>query len=487
MFNPQIRHHIKCLRTLRRKTKKHFTESNLKRLIYAEDTLLNLIFKAKLDYESDLINSYIQSTNPNIFRYIKNLTKSHSLPTSLHMDLIVFEEDFDKANAFNEYFHSVFTQSSFILPDINDLPSVSDSLLDITFTLEEVYQALISLQPNKASGPDSIGPRILKNCAAPLTTPVHHFFVLSLNSHSIPGDWKQHTIIPVYKSGDKSTLKNYRPISLLCSISKLLESLIYNKIIEFMRKSISCHQFGFQKHKSTLQQLLLYFNDLCISKSPVDTIYLDFTKAFDSISHNKLLLKLWSIGINGNLWQWFACYLNNRIQCVSVNNCLSTPLPVISGVPQGSILGPLLFLIYINDLPLAVTSSKLLLFADDAKCYKTIHNLPDIHSLQLDLNSLTNWSHTNHLFFKTSKCNSIRFKPNSGALDEDPYRIDNCEVSKKVSHRDLGIIFSANMSWSCHYEHIVSKAYRALGLLRRSFKCSNSITTKKALYLAIYC
>ena len=141
-----------------------------------------------------------------------------------------------------------------------------------------------------------------------------------------------------------------------------------------------------------------------------------------------------------------------------------------------------MFLIYINDLPLAVTSSKLLLFADDAKCYKTIHDLPDIHSLQLDLDSLTNWSHTNHLFFKTSKCN---FKPNSGTLDEDPYRIDNCEVSKKVSHRDLGIIFSANMSWSCHYEHIVSKAYRALGLLRRSFKCSNSITTKKALYLYI--
>ena len=145
-------------------------------------------------------------------------------------------------------------------------------------------------------------------------------------------------------------------------------------------------------------------------------------------------------------------FLNNRIQCVSVNNCLSTPLPVISGVPQGSILGPLLFLIYINDLPLAVTSSKLLLFADDAKCYKTIHNLPNIHSLQLDLDSLTNWSHTNHLFFKTSKCNSIRFKPNSGALDEDPYRIDNCEVSKKF----LIVILGSFSQQTCHGHVIMS-------------------------------
>ena len=160
-------------------------------------------------------------------------------------------------------------------------------------------------------------------------------------------------------------------------------------------------------------------------------------------------------------------------------------MPVISGVPQGSILGPLLFLIYINDLPPAVTSSKVLLFADDAKCYKTIHNLSDIHLLRLDLDSLTNWSHTNHLFFKAAKCNSIRFKPISGVFEGDPYSIDGCKVSKKVSHRDLSIIFSADMSWHCHYEFIVGKAYKVLGLLRRTFKCSNSILIKKVLYLYI--
>ena len=401
------------------------------------------------------------------------------------MDSTVFEHDLDKANAFNKYFHSVFSHSTYTLPDNNELPSASDLLSDITVSSDEVHQALISLQPNKASGPDNIGPRILKNCAASLTLPLRHLFLLSLNSKTIPGDWKEHTIIPVFKSGDKSSLKNYRPISLLCSISKVLESLIYNKVVKCIGKSISSHQFGFQKHKSTLQQLLLYFNDLCISNNPTDTMYLDFTKAFDSVPHNELLLKLWSTGITGNLWKWFECYLKNRIQRVSVNNCLSTPLPVISGVPQGSILGPLLFLIYINDLPPAVTSSKLLLFADDTKCYKTHHNLSDCNFLQLDLDSLTSWSHTNHLFFKASKCISIRFKPNSETSEGDPYSIDGCEVSKKVSHRDLGIIFSTDMSWSCHYDHIITKAYRALGLLRRSFKCTNSIMTKKVLYLRI--
>ena len=144
------------------------------------------------------------------------------------------------------------------------------------------------------------------------------------------------------------------------------------------------------------------------------------------------------------------------------NNYLSSPLPVISGIPQGSILGPLLFLIYINDLPPAVTSSKVLLFADDAKCYKTIHNLSDISLLQLDLDSLTNWSHTNHLLFKAAKCNSIRFKPISGVLEGGPYSIDDHEVPKEVSHYDLGIIFSADISWHCHYEFIVGKAYKVL-------------------------
>ena len=173
--------------------------------------------------------------------------------------------------------------------------------------------------------------------------PCHHLFTLCLQSCCIPLEWCIHSISLVFKCGDKSMVRNYRPISLLCNISKVLERLIYDGIIDTVSKYIVDSQFGFLQHRSTLQQLLIYFEDIfhaLSEKASVDVIYLDLSKAFDSVQHNELLVKL---------WQWFQFYLSNRSQFVKINGQLSEPLPVISGVPQGSIFGPILFLIYINE------------------------------------------------------------------------------------------------------------------------------------------
>ena len=177
---------------------------------------------------------------------------------------------------------------------------------------------------------------------------------------------------------------------------------MYNKVIDHFTNHFSNHQFGFQLYKSTLQQLLIYFNDLITSKNTTDVIYLDISKAFDSVSHNKLLNKIWSMDTIKPLWSWFYSYLTGRYQCIRINNCVSELLPVLSGVPQGSILGPLLFIIYINYLPNYIHFSNVLIFADDTKCYKHISNNTDANLLQSDLESLSKWSTDNDLIFNSA-------------------------------------------------------------------------------------
>ena len=227
-------------------------------------------------------------------------------------------------------------------------------------------------------GIDGISPKVLKHCALALFKPLHHLFLLSLSQHYLPKDWRSHLIIPVFKSGDKSSVRNYCPISLLCSVFKVLEKLVYDKIIHFVSLSLSPTQFGFRPNHSSIQQLLVFLKailDSSTSNSHADVVYLDFKKAFDSVSHNELLVKLWSFGITGNMWKWFKAYLSCRSQQVSLSRCVSDPLPVISGVPQGSILGPLLFLIFVNDIPSFVDYSLIFLFADDAKCLKQVSSI----------------------------------------------------------------------------------------------------------------
>ena len=192
---------------------------------------------------------------------------------------------------------------------------------------------------------DCIGPKLLKSCAVALYVPIHHVFSLSITNHVIPSEWKCHSIIPMHKSSDRSQVTNYRPISLLCVISKVLGRIVYAHLkFILMNTILADSQFCFRHQHSTTQQLLVFLNKVhyCLnSNASCDVTYLDFHKAFDSVSHNELLIKLWNIGITGNLWLWIKEYLSDRHQRVCIDGCYSSSLPVISGVPQGSILGPL--------------------------------------------------------------------------------------------------------------------------------------------------
>ena len=486
-ITPTVQHDINCFRPLKKKYKSHATQYNLTKLLSAESLLEDKLKLAKSSYENNLSHKLANSESNKIYAYIYSLSSKHSLPPLMHFDSLSATTDSVKASLFNNYFYSIFTRSSFVLPTIDELPSVDSLISDISISDSDVYSELTKLDTSKAMGIDNIGPKILKFCAPALYLPIHHLFSLSLSHQCLPAEWCIHSIVPVFKSGDRTSIINYRPISLLCTISLVLERLIYNKVLAVASNRISSFQFGFTKNRSTVHQLLLFINQFFSSfgqKVQTDVIYLDFRKAFDSVPHNELLLKLWLFGITGNLWLWFKAYLTSRKQLVSVNHCFSTTLPVLSGVPQGSILGPLLFLIYVNDLQLSASSSSLLLFADDTKCFNMVYSPSDSLVLQQDLTSLFNWSNHWKLSFNELKCILIRFSASHPAVNVS-YFLNQHQLSATNSHKDLGIIVSSNLDWTDHYNYISDQAHKTFGLPRRTFRNCNSTYAKKILYLSL--
>ena len=215
----------------------------------------------------------------------------------------------------------------------------------------------------------------------------------------------------------------------------------------------------------------------------VTSFYLDYKKAFDSVVHNRLLCKLWEYGIHGDLWQWCCAYLTNRRQCVRVGGESSCFLPVISGVPQGSLLGPLFYIIFINDLFTTIHEARVLAYADDTKLLMIIHGLLDSATLQVDLNKVSEWSSFCELSLNPLKCSHVNYHFNK-TLSCNEYFINNDAVSTKDQVKDLGIIFSSNLQWNSHYKFIISKAYKMFYFLSRIFTYP-SVIARRRLYLTL--
>jgi hypothetical protein len=334
-----------------------------------------------------------------------------------------------------------------------------------------VQEVLNKLDVKKAYGPDGIPPIVYNKCASILTPSITLMLNLSLNSGVIPMEWKMANVVPVHKKGDKANVANYRPISLLPVISKVLERCVHTYLYGIIKNDIIENQHGFTKRKSTNTQLVEFYDGVYSNADngiQTDVVYLDLSKAFDSVPHNFLILKLKAFGVNGQLLNWFINYLDNRKQKVILDGHSSDYVNVISGVPQGSILGPLLFNIYINDMSKVITSqnSHLFLYADDSKLCSQITCLNDCFALQSSINELYNWSNIWGMRFNHSKCCILSFKSSPNKIIHNYYMNAN-KINRSNCYEDLGILVSDNLKWDDHICKIVNKANKRLGLIKR--------------------
>ena len=484
-YNYEIRCAIHKVRSLRRRINSKATNYQLDKLSLMERDLQSLIASAKESYLSTMVSRF--NNRPGVlFSYLSRLSKATGIPEVVHFGDLAASTPRDKANLFNTFFHSVLTTSNYCLPPLTELPAPSTQLHHLTVSADDVFKKLMNLDTSKAAGIDNLHPTIIKLCAGPLLSTITSLYSTCLMYHTMPMQWKVHKISPVYKSGDRSNVCNYRPISLLCILSKVLESLVYDKIIQFIRPKLSKSHFGFLQQRSCQTQLLSFFADIYSGiegKKEVDVLYFDFKKAFDTVPHQELLYKLWLIGITGPLWLWFKCYLTDRLHLTCIDGECSQCLEVTSGVPQGSVLGPLLFLVYVNDIPDRI-SSTIYSFADDMKFLRVLSSFTDRVLLSSDLSSLTNWCVEWNINLNVSKCSHITFSLLHNST-KSSYHIDGLLLDQVETQRDLGVIVSQDLSWSTHYRKICSKAYQTLHMLRRNIPNTADTGLKRVLYLTL--
>lgn len=392
---------------------------------------------------------------------------------------------------FSEYFFSTFLSSD--PNESSDLPpNVSDSretecthdINNIEVREEEVLKLLLNLDTSKSAGPDDLSPIFLTGCAKSIYVPISLLFSKSMSEGTLPKIWKSAFVSPIHKKGSKTEVVNYRPISKLCIIAKLFERIVYNQIYAALRHSFSVTQHGFLKGRSTASNLVL-LNDILTeamdSGFQVDVIYTDYSKAFDRIDHRLLLSKLYLIGIRGDLLRWFSSYIRNRSQAIVINNYISSWISVPSGVPQGSLLGPLLFLIFVNDIENCFQNSQLLSFADDMKIFRVIKSIDDVAKLQSDLMRLENYCVANKLDLNPSKCSVTTFTRKRNPIPSS-YILKHKSLQRSSVVRDLGVLHDSKLLFDKHVDAIISKASRSLGFIMRSSASFTRAKTFKVLY-----
>ena len=500
----KIKNHIRKRKRYYRKFKQTANISFFEKYKTIRNKIVSEIRKSKKDYfeKLDTVLS-TETANSKLFwktaKQVLKLNKASSGIPTLIMNNEYAENDLSKANMLNRFFTSqtIVDDSNSTLPAIN---RPECSMNQINISIQDVSDVLANLNTYKASGPDLLSPRLLKEGSNVLAEPLTILFNSSLAKCHFPNVWKDANVTPIFKKDDKSSPTNYRPISLLSSIGKVMERCIHKYLYNYAitNELISPLQSGFKQGDSTNFQLLHTYHSFCEAVDrgkEVRVVFCDISKAFDRVWHKGLLHKLSCIGCSNPIVKWFSSYLSNRRQRVVFNGVSSDWSTIHAGVPQGSILGPLLFLIYINDIVKDI-DSEIRLFADDTSLYIVIDApntaLTAANIINNDLNRISIWADDWLVRFNANKTIALLLSRKVIPVHHPHLLMNGTIITEQQSHKHLGIIFSKACTWSEHIDEISKKAWVRLNLLRPlkfriSRKALERMYTSFILPLLEYC
>ena len=441
----------------------------------AEKQVKRMIRSAKRKFEKKLAEGGKKdgAAKRKFYAYVKMRTKSRpSIGPLKDRAGKSVSEDIEMAKVFNDSFSSMFTRE-----DTENVPEPQKKfqgafLNDAKITKKKVQDKIRRLRKGAAAGPDRIGPQILQELVEVIASPLATIMRRTLDTGRVPDDWKSANVSPIYKKGPKSSAENYRPVSLTSVCCKVMEAIIKDEIVEHLERNklIRPSQHGFMKGRSCTSNLIVFLDKLSAAVDAgeaVDVVYLDFAKAFDKVPTQRLLKKVKAHGIGGQLYQWIKSWLTDRRQRVVLNGQASGWAAVLSGVPQGSVLGPLLFLIFINDLDGAAPGVDILLkFADDTKVGQIVRNEEDCARLQAALDGMVDWTVRWGMQFNVQKCKVMHVGRSNA---EHKYSMGGAELSKTEEERDLGVIVSNKLKPAAQCAKAARTAQVVLGQIARAF------------------
>ncbi len=417
-----------------------------------------------------------KGSDNHFWQYVNSKLKCRAgLPTIQREDGSSSETDFEKVCTINDFFGSVF-QSDQTAPLQIPKENVQPTSV-VKFPPEIVYSYLRQTPSKYSSGPDGLPSILFRKLAFQLAQPLSSIFEVSFHTGVLPSDWLKSLVVPIYKKGSRNFPSNYRPVSLTCVACRVMERIIKEVIVNHLLKNrlISESQHGFVSKHSTVTQLLQTLNDITRAvdeKEAVDVAYADVSKAFDRLPHSKILESFEAYRIEGTLLLWLKAFISNRTQCVVYNGCQSNEVTATSGIPQGSVLGPVCFLAVINRLPKAIKHASVKLFADDCKLYFRVKTDVDYLHLSEDLCSLFQWATENGLTLALAKTAIMHIGHSNPRYS---YSVQNTPLDEVDTVRDLGVQFSSSLKFSDHVNIVVKKAFTRVNLIYLAFYSKNLV------------